>query len=282
MESLRDDIVISPCLAGKQSAAPSSECLRCPERPPLLVCSRDSFLACRQQGSPGPPKLPLRLPRITTSRRLAYPQPNYSTQHQADGSLATVIFGNVDHHPSAQSAKCPAFRLIRGNTRARRQGRAPCPPVSDKPDTYVGARETHRFPLAPICQSHFGNRHVRCRTASPSFRNMRYSFAGSMTARCFDRQSTATYMLLTENRVRTGQRAPRARPGPAFRNCRRSRCSFSIDNPLPQIAQAASRPSFAFGPRGRLSSYQSARPRLDRARAATYEFKNQACSLCTA
>ena len=270
MESLRDDIVISPCLAGKQSAAPSSECLRCPERPPLLVCSRDSFLACRQQGSPGPPKLPLRLPRTTTLRRLAYPQPNYSTQVQANGSLATVIFGNVDHRPKAQSAKCPDFCRLGRTSRARRQGRAPCPPVCDKPDTFVGAAETHRFRLAPTCQSHFGNRHVRCRSASRSFRNMRRSFAGSMTACDFDRRPAATYMLLTENRVRTGRRAQRARPGSAVIHCRRSRCSFSIDNPLRHIAPAASRrSSFASGQVGSLLNCRSERPRSVRARAAT-------------
>jgi len=114
------------------------------------------------------------MPRL---RRPGGLQPNYSTHVQVDGSLATRTIDTVCRRPSVGTKKCLDFG------QQPRTGRLGWCALSlrdsalTNQDTFArtGNRGFRRHRYAPAPN---GNRQVRCKRASRSFRNMRRRLFG--------------------------------------------------------------------------------------------------------
>jgi hypothetical protein len=134
-----------------------------------------------------------------------------------------------------------------------------------------------------------GNRQIRPKTASRSFRNIRRRLSGCMPAAFFDGLSGTTYMLISTNpSPEDGARNMRA-PRQPTTFCRRLRCYFLIANleRPPNRAERRTTPAyrraafnFGYVPMDSCLSCRLGKRRSARVRVATCASRNQEFSRC--
>ena len=126
-------------------------------------------------------------------------QRNYSTHVQPGGSLATPVI--LPNCPRGMGA-WPKSGLKSATTSAATTANSPTrlPQPNFRGQTFLTSKWETSSPkrawrlLWPI-----GNRQIRQKTASRSFRNIRTRRSGRVQAAFFDRPLSATYMLISKN-----------------------------------------------------------------------------------
>jgi hypothetical protein len=126
-------------------------------------------------------------------------QRNYSTHVQPGGSLATpVIFPNRPRGMGARPKTGRKPAMTGAATTANSPTRLPSP--NSRGQTFPTSKwETSPPKRAQRLLGLIGNRQIRQKTASRTFRNMRTGRSGRMQAAFFDRLLGATYMLISKN-----------------------------------------------------------------------------------